>query len=103
MCLYVGYVRGDDVSIGLTESAGGTTMVRSLFIYMSERLVTGGTILQWPLSQRVGTLGSAGHILPGVTFKLVKEDGTLAPRGEPGELWLKGPQVTLGYYRNEAA
>ncbi len=36
-------------------------------------------------------------------MKIVKPDGTLAPVGEAGELYVRGPQVVLGYYRNEEA
>ena len=33
----------------------------------------------------------------------MKRDGSLAVIGDPGELWVKGGQVVLGYYRNAAA
>jgi 4-coumarate--CoA ligase len=33
----------------------------------------------------------------------MKDDGTEAGEGEPGELYLKGPQVFLKYWRNEKA
>lgn len=32
---------------------------------------------------------------------LIREDGTRAPQGETGEIYLRGTCVTLGYYRNE--
>ncbi len=35
--------------------------------------------------------------------RVVREDGTLAGPNEPGELWLKGENVALGYWRNEKA
>ena len=47
--------------------------------------------------------GSTGILLPGLEAKIVKEDGTLAGPNEPGELWLKGENVVLGYWRNENA
>lgn len=60
-------------------------------------------MLQWTLSQKVGTLGSCGQLVAGTSAKIVKPDGSLAGVGESGELWVKGGQVVLGYYRNAAA
>ncbi|KAL7279902.1 hypothetical protein ACG7TL_006311 [Trametes sanguinea] len=47
--------------------------------------------------------GSAGVLLPGMEAKIVREDGTLAGPNEPGELWLLGENIALGYWRNEKA
>ena len=47
--------------------------------------------------------GSAGLLLPGMEAKIVKDDGTLAGPNEPGELWLQGDNVAMGYWRNEQA
>ncbi|KAI0754925.1 acetyl-CoA synthetase-like protein [Daedaleopsis nitida] len=49
------------------------------------------------------TPGSVGVLLPGMEARIVRDDGTLAGPNEPGELWLKGPNVTLGYWRNPKA
>ncbi|KAI3604957.1 phenylacetyl-ligase [Moniliophthora roreri] len=64
---------------------------------------TCGTVSMFPLSQKVGTLGSGGQLLPGVVAKVVKQDGSLAGVGEVGELYVQGGQVALGYYGNERA
>ncbi|KAJ6558663.1 phenylacetyl-CoA ligase [Mycena sp. CBHHK59/15] len=64
---------------------------------------TCGTVSMFPLTQKVGTLGSGGQLLPGTTAKVVKADGTLAKDLEVGELYVKGGQVALGYYGNEKA
>ncbi|KAI0827291.1 phenylacetyl-CoA ligase [Trametes gibbosa] len=64
---------------------------------------TSAAVTVFPITQTVGTLGSAGQLIPGTTAKVVKADGTLAGVGEPGELLLKGPQIALGYYHNEEA
>ncbi|KAF7369084.1 Phenylacetyl-ligase [Mycena venus] len=64
---------------------------------------TCGTVGMFPLSQKVGTLGSGGQLLPGTSGKVVKADGTLAKELEVGELYVKGGQVALGYFRNEFA
>jgi long-subunit acyl-CoA synthetase (AMP-forming) len=55
------------------------------------------------LTQKIGTLGSGGQLLPGTFGKVVKPDGTLAKEMEAGELYVKGGQVALGYYGNEQA
>ncbi|KAI0720518.1 acetyl-CoA synthetase-like protein [Cerioporus squamosus] len=47
--------------------------------------------------------GSVGLLLPGVEARIVRDDGTLAGPNEPGELWLKGENIALGYWRNEKA
>ena len=47
--------------------------------------------------------GSAGILLPGVEARLLREDGTDADFNEPGEVWFKGDNVALGYFRNEEA
>jgi len=54
-------------------------------------------------SQRIGTLGSTGQLIPGVRARVVKEDGTLAKVGEPGELVVNTPSLALGYLNNETA
>ncbi len=43
-------------------------------------------------------LGTIGLPLPSTEVKLIKEDGELAAPGEPGELWVKGPQVMREYW-----
>ncbi|OSX61497.1 hypothetical protein POSPLADRAFT_1046843 [Postia placenta MAD-698-R-SB12] len=72
---------------GLTETCAGVTM----------------QLPQFPIDKKVGTLGSAGRLLSGTTARVVKSDGRLAGVGEPGELWVKGEQVAMGYYRDERA
>jgi 4-coumarate--CoA ligase len=57
----------------------------------------------FPISQRIGTPGSAGVFIPGVRARIVKPDGTLAKPGEQGELYVTGPSMALGYYKNEEA
>ena len=48
-------------------------------------------------------LGSIGRVLPGVTVRLVDEDGEDALDGDTGEVLVKGPNVFLGYWNDEAA
>ncbi|KAK7048189.1 hypothetical protein R3P38DRAFT_1853816 [Favolaschia claudopus] len=55
-----------------------------------------------PLTQQF-TSGSAGRLLPGMHARIVKSDGTLAGYDETGELVVKSPSLSLGYYNNQAA
>jgi acyl-CoA synthetase (AMP-forming)/AMP-acid ligase II len=45
---------------------------------------------------------AAGHPIPGIELRFVGMDGVDVPSGEVGELWVRGPNVMLGYYRNDA-
>ncbi|KAH8147373.1 uncharacterized protein LAJ45_08529 [Morchella importuna] len=44
-----------------------------------------------------------GTLLPNMTAKYVAEDGTELAPGQTGELWMKGPNIMLGYHNNPAA
>jgi len=45
---------------------------------------------------------SVGHPIPGVAVRVVDAAGVDVPAGEPGEIWVRGPNVMLGYYRDPA-
>jgi 4-coumarate--CoA ligase len=47
--------------------------------------------------------GSVGVVMPNTEVKMIMEDGREAPVGERGELYVRGPQVALGYWRNPEA
>lgn len=48
--------------------------------------------------------GSIGYLLPNTEAKLIDDDGKeVTTEGKPGELWVRGPQMLLGYWRNEQA
>jgi malonyl-CoA/methylmalonyl-CoA synthetase len=42
-------------------------------------------------------LGSCGQVLGGMQVRIVDEDGADVPPGAPGEIWIRGPSVFLGY------
>jgi acyl-CoA synthetase (AMP-forming)/AMP-acid ligase II len=52
-----------------------------------------------PARRKVGSVGRAS----GCEAKVVDEKGVELPDGTPGEIAIRGPQVTPGYYKNPAA
>ena len=51
-----------------------------------------------PVTEEGNRVGTIGIPWPSTQMKIMQEDGTEAPVGEPGEIWAKGPQVFGGYY-----
>ncbi|KAL9017273.1 MAG: hypothetical protein Q9185_005394 [Variospora sp. 1 TL-2023] len=47
--------------------------------------------------------GSVGVLFPSIEGKLVDDVGREVAEGQRGEFWLRGPNVTLGYWKNEKA
>ena len=47
--------------------------------------------------------GSVGRPLPGVEIRLVDESGEDALSDDPGEIWVRGPNVFHGYWRDAEA
>ncbi|KAH8087870.1 AMP binding protein [Cristinia sonorae] len=48
-------------------------------------------------------VGTVGHLMSNMEARLVREDGTDAEVGEPGELWMRGPIIMKGYHNNPEA
>ncbi|ETS60665.1 hypothetical protein PaG_04561 [Moesziomyces aphidis] len=67
---------------GMTETCSVTTM--------------------FPVGEPV-VMGSAGRLFSNTEAKVVNSEGKEVGYDELGELWLRGPQITLGYTNNEKA
>ena len=65
---------------------------------MSETLITFSNPLHPADARRAGTVGRA---LPSVVARVVDDAGDDVNAGEAGELWVKGPSVMRGYWRND--
>lgn len=52
---------------------------------------------------RVDNSGSVGLLDPNCECKLLNDDGKEVASGEPGEMYIRGPQVYLGYWKNDIA
>lgn len=74
---------GAGVAYGLTETSSVAT------------LVLGDDYMKRP--------NSAGKPVPTVEIKIVGPDGKERPPGERGEIWIKGPIVSPGYWNNPEA
>jgi len=48
-------------------------------------------------------MGSVGKPIPGVTLKVLDENGKEITDGRPGELVASGPNIMLGYWKDKAA
>ncbi|HVF18486.1 MAG TPA: AMP-binding protein [Steroidobacteraceae bacterium] len=48
-------------------------------------------------------IGSVGIAIPGVNIEIRDEQGSTLSEGEVGEIWVRGANVMLGYWRNEGA
>lgn len=63
---------------------------------------SGPTISQTRLDDPVRRDASVGKVVPGVEVRLLGMNGESLAEGEQGELWVRGPNVMRGYYREPA-
>ena len=64
---------------------------------------TTSPVTMMPPSETARRPDSVGVALPCTEIRIVDEDGRDVNAGEPGEVWLKGPSVVPGYWRNPQA
>ncbi|WP_425228931.1 AMP-binding protein [Sphingomonas sp.] len=68
---------------------------------MTETCSTTGMPVGDP-AQLINKAGSIGLPYAGVSLRIVDEEGRDLPDGEVGELWVRGPGVTAGYWNRPA-
>jgi len=56
-----------------------------------------------PWDEWYSSVGSVGKLFPNMTAKYMSADEKEMAPGEPGELWLSGPNVFKGYWKNPEA
>ncbi|KAF2163622.1 hypothetical protein M409DRAFT_68512 [Zasmidium cellare ATCC 36951] len=109
-------VKGQFASLRIAQS-GSAPFESSLQKTASTRLrmAEGGLIAPtWGLSETTGAVtlsqsyetsevGTVGTILPGLEVRLLDEDHRDVRDGQAGELLVRGPTVTQGYFNNDQA
>ena len=69
-------------------------------IYEGYGLTEASPIVSTTSVDRTVRMGSIGPPLPGVQIRLVATDGSDALADDPGEIWVKGPNVFKGYWND---
>jgi long-chain acyl-CoA synthetase len=54
-------------------------------------------------SERAPVLGTAGRPLPSTEVRILGAEGEVLPPGRKGSVYVKGPQVMMGYYKDPGA
>jgi fatty-acyl-CoA synthase len=107
-----GFGRGDFGALRFAQVAGGVPPQELLQRWAERGVVLqqayGGTELgpavtgmsREAVAQRPA---SCGRAVPFTHVRLVTSEGADAPAGEVGEVWLKGPSITPGYWRSDGS
>lgn len=107
-----GYVTRDLSSLRMVVCGGAPVPPPLLRSYLDRGVAvlqgygmteTAPAITILPGSQALAKVGSAGTPVPFVELRLVGSDGAEVPPGERGEICVRGPNVTPGYWAQPAA
>lgn len=86
-----------DETVELWESVSGGRLVEGYGLTECAPIAMGNPFNE---TRKTGTIGIP---FPSTLRRVVDEDGHDVAPGQPGELWVKGPQVFLGYWNNPSA
>ena len=86
----------DEVARAFGDRAG-------IAIHQGYGLTEASPVVTASLLDRPPRYGSIGVPLPGLEVRLVDEEGEDALPGDPGELWVRGPNVFGGYWHDAEA
>ncbi len=82
------------------KTAAGFADTFHVNVYEGYGLTEASPIVSTTAVDRIVRTGSIGPALPGVTVRLVDSDGGDALADDPGEIWVKGPNVFAGYWND---
>ncbi|KAH8156858.1 hypothetical protein CIB48_g11388 [Xylaria polymorpha] len=92
---------GQDLQVEVGRKlGGGTTLVRQTW-GLSE--TTGSITITPARLTKVAPPGSVGSLIASCYARIVDDNGKDVEPGETGEIWVRGPVVTKGYWKNEKA
>ena len=93
---------GGAMSPALTRKLRAALPQPRLFVMYGQTEAT--SRISWLPPERLDEkLGSVGIPVQGVSWKIQREDGSDAAPGDSGEVWVRGPNVMLGYWNNPVA
>jgi len=93
---------GGAMSPALTQRLRGVLPAPRLYVMYGQTEAT--SRISWLPPERLDEkLGSVGIPVAGVQWKIVGEDGAELPRGESGEVCVRGANVMPGYWNNPEA